>query len=186
MEHRIHALEKSLAGKIIIESSQWENLESRVLLLETRLALSSAQVGEFNICLEVCNCKFQIILQLWHNAAFSQNSLWWLSLRYVMKSSDGQHRYSDTSKALACVSFEVGKYVVLWRLQTTLEVRCQYTATDFVQENRILEQFNIRFMGVLFYFVICFKIASWHCISFEVMHINRCFYGAYKKFSLLP
>ncbi|XP_059407578.1 centrosomal protein of 44 kDa-like isoform X1 [Carassius carassius] len=43
MEHRIHALEKSFAGKIIIESSQWENLESRVLLLETRLALTSAQ-----------------------------------------------------------------------------------------------------------------------------------------------
>ncbi|XP_077102793.1 centrosomal protein of 44 kDa isoform X2 [Siphateles boraxobius] len=43
MEHRIHALEKSLAGKIIIESNQWENLESRVLLLETRLALTSAQ-----------------------------------------------------------------------------------------------------------------------------------------------
>ncbi|XP_050962091.1 centrosomal protein of 44 kDa isoform X2 [Labeo rohita] len=43
MEHRIHALEKSLAGKIIIESNQWENLESRVLLLETRLTLTSAQ-----------------------------------------------------------------------------------------------------------------------------------------------
>ncbi|KAG1956593.1 centrosomal protein of 44 kDa isoform X2 [Pimephales promelas] len=43
MEHRIHALEKSLGGKIIIESNQWENLESRVLLLETRLALTSAQ-----------------------------------------------------------------------------------------------------------------------------------------------
>ncbi|XP_052457017.1 centrosomal protein of 44 kDa isoform X4 [Carassius gibelio] len=42
-EHRIHALEKSFAGKIIIESSQWESLESRVLLLETRLALTSAQ-----------------------------------------------------------------------------------------------------------------------------------------------
>lgn len=43
MELKIHALEKSLAGKIIIESNQWENLESRVLLLETRLALTSAQ-----------------------------------------------------------------------------------------------------------------------------------------------
>ncbi|XP_058630280.1 centrosomal protein of 44 kDa isoform X2 [Onychostoma macrolepis] len=43
MEHRIHALEKSLAGKIIIESNQWVNLESRVLLLETRQALTSAQ-----------------------------------------------------------------------------------------------------------------------------------------------
>uniref|UniRef100_A0A9J8BR35 Centrosomal protein of 44 kDa n=1 Tax=Cyprinus carpio carpio TaxID=630221 RepID=A0A9J8BR35_CYPCA len=43
MEHRIHALEKSFAGKIIIESNQWENMESRVLLLETRLALTSAQ-----------------------------------------------------------------------------------------------------------------------------------------------
>lgn len=43
MELRIHALEKSFAGKIIIESNQWENLESRVLLLETRLALTSAQ-----------------------------------------------------------------------------------------------------------------------------------------------
>lgn len=72
MEHRIHALEKSLAGKIIIESNQWENMDSRVLLLETKLALTSAQVGEFNIFLEV---KFQFILQLWHNAVFSQNSL---------------------------------------------------------------------------------------------------------------
>nr|XP_055061052.1 centrosomal protein of 44 kDa isoform X2 [Misgurnus anguillicaudatus] len=43
MDHRIHALEKSLAGKIVIESNQWENLESRVLLLETRMALTSAQ-----------------------------------------------------------------------------------------------------------------------------------------------
>lgn len=43
MEHRIHALEKSMAGKIVIESNQWENLESRVLLLETRIALTSAQ-----------------------------------------------------------------------------------------------------------------------------------------------
>ncbi|XP_051558935.1 centrosomal protein of 44 kDa isoform X1 [Myxocyprinus asiaticus] len=43
MEHRIQALEKSLAGKIIIESNQWENLESRLLLLETRHALTSAQ-----------------------------------------------------------------------------------------------------------------------------------------------
>lgn len=53
MDHRIHALEKSLAGKIVIESNQWENLESRVLLLETRLALTSAQVREFNICLKL-------------------------------------------------------------------------------------------------------------------------------------
>lgn len=75
MEHRIHALEKSFAGKIIIESNQWENMESRVLLLETRLALTSAQVHEFNICLEVWNCKFEFLLQLWHNAAFSLNSL---------------------------------------------------------------------------------------------------------------
>lgn len=59
MEHRIHALEKSLAGKIIIESKQWENLESRVLLLETRQALTSAQVQEFNICFEVWNCTFE-------------------------------------------------------------------------------------------------------------------------------
>ncbi|XP_043089832.1 centrosomal protein of 44 kDa isoform X2 [Puntigrus tetrazona] len=43
MERRIHALEKSSAGKIIIESNRWENLESRVLLLETRQALTSAQ-----------------------------------------------------------------------------------------------------------------------------------------------
>ncbi|XP_056591390.1 centrosomal protein of 44 kDa [Triplophysa dalaica] len=52
MEHRIHALEKSMAGKIVIESSRWENLESRVLLLETRLALTSAQSSgnrDFNL-----------------------------------------------------------------------------------------------------------------------------------------
>ncbi|XP_073805228.1 centrosomal protein of 44 kDa isoform X1 [Danio rerio] len=74
MELKIHALEKSLAGKIIIESNQWENLESRVLLLETRLALTSAQFRKLgNSC---------------------------------------------------------GKCSVLGRLQTTLEVRGQYTATD--------------------------------------------------------
>lgn len=59
MEHRIHALEKSMAGKIVIESSRWENLESRVLLLETRLALTSAQVREFNICLELFILKWR-------------------------------------------------------------------------------------------------------------------------------
>ncbi|TRY85343.1 hypothetical protein DNTS_031295 [Danionella cerebrum] len=43
MENRVLSLEKSMAGKITIQSNQWENLESRVLLLETRLALTSAQ-----------------------------------------------------------------------------------------------------------------------------------------------
>ncbi len=116
MEHRIHALEKSLAGKIIIESKQWENLESRVLLLETRHALTSAQVQEFNICFEVGNCTFKFLLQLWHIAAFSQNSLWWSSLRSVMKSSDIlQRRYTCTSKAFTCVSFKNGK--LIWKVQ---------------------------------------------------------------------
>ncbi|XP_063049008.1 centrosomal protein of 44 kDa [Engraulis encrasicolus] len=43
LEDRLQSLERSMAGKIVLEQSQWENLESRVLLLETKLALSEAQ-----------------------------------------------------------------------------------------------------------------------------------------------
>ncbi|XP_048852617.1 centrosomal protein of 44 kDa isoform X1 [Brienomyrus brachyistius] len=43
LERRLQALERDTAGKVVVDREQWENLESRVLLLETRLALSSAQ-----------------------------------------------------------------------------------------------------------------------------------------------
>ncbi|XP_072533255.1 centrosomal protein of 44 kDa [Salminus brasiliensis] len=43
LDARLQDLEKRMAGKITIERSDWENLQSRVLLLETRLALTSAQ-----------------------------------------------------------------------------------------------------------------------------------------------
>lgn len=44
LEGRLQTLERSMVGKIVLEQSHWENLESRVLLLETRLALSQTQV----------------------------------------------------------------------------------------------------------------------------------------------
>ncbi len=114
MEHRIHALEKSLAGKIIIESNQWENLESRVLLLETRQALTSAQVQEFNICLEVWNCTFNFccncgIMLLSPKTHFDDEACvpWWKAVTFS--------RYTCTSKALTCVSFKNGKFI--WKVQ---------------------------------------------------------------------
>ncbi|XP_031693705.1 centrosomal protein of 44 kDa-like isoform X1 [Oncorhynchus kisutch] len=44
LEQRLELLEK--AGRITIDKHQWENLESRVLLLETRLTLSTAMAQE--------------------------------------------------------------------------------------------------------------------------------------------
>lgn len=49
LESRVQALERDTAGKVFMDREQWENLESRVLLLETRLALSSAQVGSCHL-----------------------------------------------------------------------------------------------------------------------------------------
>ncbi|XP_076150123.1 centrosomal protein of 44 kDa [Alosa pseudoharengus] len=43
LEGRVQALERSMAGKVVLEQGHWENLESRVLLLETSLALSQTQ-----------------------------------------------------------------------------------------------------------------------------------------------
>ncbi|KAL7889534.1 hypothetical protein AOLI_G00017920 [Acnodon oligacanthus] len=43
LDARLQALEKSMAGKITIERSDWENLQSRVLLMEIRLAQNSVQ-----------------------------------------------------------------------------------------------------------------------------------------------
>ncbi|XP_058242377.1 centrosomal protein of 44 kDa isoform X2 [Hemibagrus wyckioides] len=43
LDARVQALEKSTAGKICIERSAWEELENRVLLLETGLTLTRAQ-----------------------------------------------------------------------------------------------------------------------------------------------
>nr|XP_023990605.1 centrosomal protein of 44 kDa isoform X2 [Salvelinus alpinus] len=43
LEQRLELLEKASAGRITIDKHQWENLESRVLLLETRLTLATAQ-----------------------------------------------------------------------------------------------------------------------------------------------
>ncbi|KAL1023723.1 hypothetical protein UPYG_G00045170 [Umbra pygmaea] len=42
LEQRLELLEQASTGTITIDKNQWENLESRVLLLETRLALSTA------------------------------------------------------------------------------------------------------------------------------------------------
>uniref|UniRef100_A0A4W5R9K0 Centrosomal protein of 44 kDa n=1 Tax=Hucho hucho TaxID=62062 RepID=A0A4W5R9K0_9TELE len=46
LEQRLELLEKASAGRITIDKHQWENLESRVLLLETRLTLSTATAHE--------------------------------------------------------------------------------------------------------------------------------------------
>nr|XP_046182095.1 centrosomal protein of 44 kDa-like [Oncorhynchus gorbuscha]XP_046182096.1 centrosomal protein of 44 kDa-like [Oncorhynchus gorbuscha] len=46
LEQRLELLEKASAGRITIDKHQWENLESRVLLLETRLTLSTAMAQE--------------------------------------------------------------------------------------------------------------------------------------------
>ncbi|XP_028833570.1 centrosomal protein of 44 kDa [Denticeps clupeoides] len=43
LEGRLEVLERDMAGKVVLERSQWENVESRLLLLEARLALSSVQ-----------------------------------------------------------------------------------------------------------------------------------------------
>ncbi|KAJ8281028.1 hypothetical protein GJAV_G00062550 [Gymnothorax javanicus] len=43
LEDRLKRLEEEMAGKIVINRQDWLNLESRVLLLETRLMLNSAQ-----------------------------------------------------------------------------------------------------------------------------------------------
>ncbi|KAJ8000618.1 hypothetical protein DPEC_G00182240 [Dallia pectoralis] len=42
LEERLDLLEQASTGTVTIDKHQWENLESRVLLLETRLALSTA------------------------------------------------------------------------------------------------------------------------------------------------
>lgn len=62
LDARVQALEKSTAGKICIERSAWEELENRVLLLETGLTLTQAQVQRkypqryifFVLCYSVC------------------------------------------------------------------------------------------------------------------------------------
>ncbi|NXG52969.1 CEP44 protein, partial [Psilopogon haemacephalus] len=41
MEEKLHVLEKKLEGKVIIDEKDWNNLLSRVLLLETELTLQS-------------------------------------------------------------------------------------------------------------------------------------------------
>ncbi|XP_064783204.1 centrosomal protein of 44 kDa-like [Oncorhynchus masou masou] len=46
LEQRLELLEKASAGRITIDKHQWENLESRVLLLETKLTLSTATAQE--------------------------------------------------------------------------------------------------------------------------------------------
>ncbi|CAB1327225.1 unnamed protein product [Coregonus sp. 'balchen'] len=46
LEQRLELLEKASAGRITIDKHQWENLECRVLLLETRLTLSTATAQE--------------------------------------------------------------------------------------------------------------------------------------------
>lgn len=46
LEQRLQLLEKASAGRITIDKHHWKNLESRVLLLETRLTLSTAMAQE--------------------------------------------------------------------------------------------------------------------------------------------
>ncbi|XP_022540547.2 centrosomal protein of 44 kDa [Astyanax mexicanus] len=46
LDSRLQDLEKSMAGKITMELSDWENLQSRVLLLETSLALTSSSAQD--------------------------------------------------------------------------------------------------------------------------------------------
>ncbi|XP_074849110.1 centrosomal protein of 44 kDa isoform X2 [Carettochelys insculpta] len=51
MEDKLHVLEERLKGKVIIDEKDWNNLLSRVLLLETELLLQSKQsdiATEFN------------------------------------------------------------------------------------------------------------------------------------------
>ncbi|XP_067993165.1 centrosomal protein of 44 kDa isoform X2 [Melanerpes formicivorus] len=51
MEDKLHVLEEKLEGKVIIDEKDWNNLLSRVLLLETELTLQS----EKNISTELSN-----------------------------------------------------------------------------------------------------------------------------------
>ncbi|XP_012692400.2 centrosomal protein of 44 kDa isoform X2 [Clupea harengus] len=53
LESRLQALERSMAGKVVLEQSHWENLESRVLLLETRLALSETQSQKCPVIIDI-------------------------------------------------------------------------------------------------------------------------------------
>lgn len=58
LDGRVQALEKSTAGKICIERSVWEELENRVLLLETGLTLTRAQVFVGALAVLVFCCSF--------------------------------------------------------------------------------------------------------------------------------
>ncbi|KFQ36736.1 Centrosomal protein of 44 kDa, partial [Mesitornis unicolor] len=55
MENKLHVLEEKLKGKVIIDEKDWNNLLSRVLLLETELLLQSKKrdlIAEFSISQE--------------------------------------------------------------------------------------------------------------------------------------
>uniref|UniRef100_A0A8C3K3E8 Centrosomal protein of 44 kDa n=1 Tax=Calidris pygmaea TaxID=425635 RepID=A0A8C3K3E8_9CHAR len=49
MEDKLHSLEEKLKGKVIIDEKDWNNLLSRVLLLETQLLLQSKKVSDLAI-----------------------------------------------------------------------------------------------------------------------------------------
>lgn len=57
LEQRLELLEKASAGRITIDKHQWENLESRVLLLETRLTLSTATAQVGSVCVSLSTAK---------------------------------------------------------------------------------------------------------------------------------
>ncbi|MBN3326614.1 CEP44 protein, partial [Atractosteus spatula] len=46
-EERLKVLEREMAGKVIIDRKEWDNLVSRVVLLETEMVLRSRQVGRY-------------------------------------------------------------------------------------------------------------------------------------------
>ncbi|KAM6362169.1 centrosomal protein of 44 kDa [Alca torda] len=60
MEDKLHSLEEKLKGKVIIDEKDWNNLLSRVLLLETQLLLQSKKRDlptEFSNISQECTCR---------------------------------------------------------------------------------------------------------------------------------
>ncbi|XP_074444540.1 centrosomal protein of 44 kDa isoform X1 [Larus michahellis] len=60
MEDKLHGLEEKLKGKVIIDEKDWNNLLSRVLLLETQLLLQSKKrdlTPEFSNISQECTCS---------------------------------------------------------------------------------------------------------------------------------
>lgn len=49
VEEKLQALEDKLQGKVVIDEKEWNNLLSRVLLLETQLLLQSKKVCFYHL-----------------------------------------------------------------------------------------------------------------------------------------